>query len=229
MTSPPGQRALQKPSPAFVRFRETHHAVARMFASGATISKVSRDTGYTRRRLHILLQDPSFQDLIAEYAKSLGDKIEEVQDQFAEMAVSNLLRAEAQLQEKLDQSDEEGELLPTRDLLAIVKDRADRFGYSAKRVIQHDVSFANRLDRAIEASNKAKVIEHQSPVSVVPVPPDPPAMAVVDARQVETQPAQQPAASTAPKVVSPEQSEKKRLPRPSAPSFVKALRREVHA
>src|SRR6516162_6898389 len=126
---------LQKPSPAFVRFRESHHAVARWFASGATISKVAHDTGYTRRRLHILLQDPSFQELIAEYAKTLGEKIEEAQDQFADMAVSNLIRAEAQVQEHLDAAEENDELLPMRELLAIVKDRADRFGYSAKRVI----------------------------------------------------------------------------------------------
>lgn len=220
---------LQKPSPAFVRFKEMHHAVARMFAAGLTISKVSRDTGYTRRRLHILLQDPSFQDLIAEYAKSLGDKIDEVQDQYAEMAVSNMLRAEAQIQEKLDAAEEEGELLPMRELLAIAKDRADRFGYSAKRIVQHDVSFANRLDRAIEASSKAKVIEHQPLEVVAPVPPDTPSMRVVDARQIETQPAQQPAVSIASKVVSPVQGETKRLPRNPAPSFTRVLRREVHA
>lgn len=175
----------RKANSVFLLFREMHHAVARMFAQGATISKVSRDTGYTRRRLHILLQDPAFQELIAEYAKSLGDKIEEVQDQFAELAVSNLLRAEAQLQEKLDIADEEGELLPTKELIAIVKDRADRFGYSAKRIVQHDTSFASRLDRAIEASDKAKVIEHQPSASCASPPKDPATAVVADARQLE--------------------------------------------
>jgi hypothetical protein len=219
---------LQKPSPAFVRFRETHHAVARMFATGATISKASRDTGYTRRRLHILLQDPSFQELIAEYAKTLGDKIEEAQDQFAEMAISNLIRAEAQLQEVLDQAEEEGEPRPVRELLAIVKDRADRFGYSSKRVVQHDISFAARLDSAIERSSKAKVIEHQ-PLSVAP-PPDPPKKAptMVDARLNETQPTQSSPASVASRVASPAQTLSSGFPK-SGPSFVKVLRRGVPA
>ena len=36
--------------PAFVRFRESHHAIARMFAAGWTISKVFPRDGYTRRR-----------------------------------------------------------------------------------------------------------------------------------------------------------------------------------
>jgi len=216
---------LQKPSPAFVRFRESHHAVARWFASGATISKVAHDTGYTRRRLHILLQDPSFQELIAEYAKTLGEKIEEAQDQFADMAVSNLIRAEAQVQEHLDAAEENDELLPMRELLAIVKDRADRFGYSAKRVIQHDHSFATKLDRAIEASNKAKVIEHQpsTPAFNSPVP----SRNTVGARLIESQLAAAPPEVSAP-IASPARPTGTGFPK-VAPSFVKVLRREVRA
>lgn len=208
-------------------FREMHHAVARMFASGATISKVSRDTGYTRRRLHILLQDPSFQELVAEYAKTLGDKIEEVQDQFTELAISNLLRAEAQLQEKLDIADEEGELLPTKELIAIVKDRADRFGYSAKRIVSHDISFASRLDKAIEASGKAKLIEHQPTPSAVPSPPlSTPKL--VDARSIEApNPAQVTTQSKA--VFVPPASGSVSASSSRRPSFNSILRRGISA
>ena len=144
-----------KGNPLYARFREAHHAVARMFASGMTISKVARESGYTRRRLHILLQDPSFQELVVEKSKSIDEKIEDAADRYAELAISNMLVAEAQLQEKLEASEDEGEYLPTRELLAITKDRADRFGYGPKSTrLTVNVDFASQLDRAIERTTK---------------------------------------------------------------------------
>ena len=153
-------------SPVYLRFREQHHAVARYFASGMTISLVARNTGYSRRRLHLLLNDPAFQELIAEYSKSLDEKIEESVDAYAELAIGNMFRAEAQIREKFELSEDEGELLPMRELLAIAKDRADRFGYGPKSLrVNVQVGFAEQLDRAIERSAKVKTIEAQ------PLPP----------------------------------------------------------
>lgn len=170
---------------SYRRFRESHHAVARMFASGMTISKVARETGYTRRRLHILLCDPSFQELIVEKAKRIEEKAIEGEDQYATMAQANMLRAEAQIQERLDEAEATGEFLPMRELLAISKDRADRFGYgpkSTKFVVTAD--FAVALDRAIERS--AKVIEAR------PNPP-PSSPALVESSLVGPQPVEEPA------------------------------------
>ena len=53
-----------------------------------------------------------------------------------------------------------------RELLAIAKDRADRFGYGPKSLrVNVQVGFAEQLDRAIERSAKVKTIEAQ------PLPP----------------------------------------------------------
>jgi hypothetical protein len=161
-----------KPSPSFVQFRDSHHAVARMFAAGMTISKVAHETGYSRRRLQILLNTPAFQDLIVEYSKKQAEIIEEDEDYFTQRYGGAMRRAVDQICEALEDADENGERLPMRELLAIVKDAADRFGYSAKRVnINIDASFATRLDRAIDRSTK--IIEAR-PVSPLTPPVEAP-------------------------------------------------------
>ena len=129
-----------------------------MFAAGLSISKVSNDTGYSRRRLQILLTDPTFQDLIAEMNKVVDEKLVDQHDTYAEVAVANMLRAEYAVQDRLEAEADE---MPIRDLLAISKDRADRFGYSAKHVrVNVNLGFAEQLDRAISRSEK--VIENVS-------------------------------------------------------------------
>jgi hypothetical protein len=202
-------------TPTFLRFRESHHAVAKMFASGMTISKVAHSTGYTRRRLHLLLSDPSFQELIIEYAKSVEDKIDEASDTYAELAIANMLRAEAQIQERLDAAEAEDETLPMRELLAIAKDRADRFGYGPKSTrVNVNVDFATQLDRAIERTSK--VIEarplHPNPLSA---PTEP----VVEPRLVEHR-------SAPPQVLDAPERVSRASHRP-VPSFTRVLRREV--
>ena len=163
----------QKIQPSYLRFRETHHAIARMFAGGWTISKVSRETGYSRRRLNIMLSDPAFQDLIAEKAKSLEEKIEEGADLFHEDYNKLMRRALGYVAEKWDEHEDNGETPPFRELFAILKDGAARFGYSAKHVrVNVNADFAVRLDHAIDRS--AKVIEHK-PLETLPVAA-PPAM-----------------------------------------------------
>ncbi len=154
------------------RFRESHHAVARMFASGLTPSMIRQKTGYSQRRLTLLWNDPSFQELIAVYAKRIGEVWDATVDAYVDLGVANMLRAEAQLAEHLDQSEETGELLPVGALDRISQGRADRFGYSKHSTIEHKHDFASMLDKAIERSDKAKVIEGQAqqvlPTSVQP-------------------------------------------------------------
>jgi hypothetical protein len=117
----------------------------------------------------ILLNDPAFQDLVAEYSKSTFDKIEETSDEYADLATSNMLRAEAQIQERLDEAEALGEFLPMRELLAIAKDRADRFGYGPKSTrVNVNIGFAEQLDRAIERTTK--VIEARPLLTPQPAP-----------------------------------------------------------
>lgn len=209
-----------KPNASFVRFRESHHAIARMFATGMTISKVSRETGYTRRRLNILLSDPTFQELIATYAKSLEDKIEEGMDQFAEVHFGNMMFSARRLQERLAESEENGEHLPVRDYLAIIKDGADRFGYGAKSTrLNVNVDVAMAMDKAIERSSK--VLEAR-PVPAIASEPTPSLHTVArldEPRQIEHQAAPDPGIGSGSQLEAP--AGHSRVP----PSFIRALGR----
>jgi len=157
-----------KIAPSYLRFREAHHAIARMFAAGWTISKVSRETGYSRRRLNIMLADPAFQDLIAEKAKSFDEKVEEGADLFYDDYNKLMRRALSFVADKWDEAEDLGETPPFRELFSILKDGADRFGYSTKHVrVNVNADFAVRLDAAIDRS--AKVIEAR-PSPSLPLP-----------------------------------------------------------
>lgn len=136
------------------RFRDTHHRMARLFASGMSVAQVVEVGGYSYTRVSILHNDPAFMDLIAEYRGS-PEVIDEARDHLAEIATRNMLKAETMLSDRLDQADEEGVLLPVRDLVSISGDRMDRFGYG-KNVTQTNlnVDFASTLERAIARSGK---------------------------------------------------------------------------
>ena len=150
---------MVKLSPQIARFKESHHQIARMFAAGMTPMMITRHTGYSSRRLNLYWRDPTFQELIAEYAKL---EIEELQiggDAYARLAMNNMIAAERQLADKIEDADELGETLPTRELLAISADRADRFGYSKRNTqVNINLDIASQIDRAIDRSG-IKVIE----------------------------------------------------------------------
>src|SRR3954463_12282839 len=120
------------------RFRDTHHRIARLFASGLAVGQVVELCGYSMSRVSVLHNDPAFQDLIAEY-RSSPEIIDEARDHLAEIATRNMLKAETMLSDRLDQADEEGVLLPVRDLVSIAGDRMDRFGYG-KNVTQTNLN-----------------------------------------------------------------------------------------
>lgn len=157
---------MQRHNPAaisysFARFRESHHAVAREFAKGLTLSEVCRSTGYTRRRLKILLDDPTFQELITSYAVEFGNAVRQDFDAYDDLQRKNMLLAEQQITDRLDGAlDEDGDPIPLHILDRISQSRADRTGYSKHSTVKHEHSFADALDKAIERSNKARVIDH---------------------------------------------------------------------
>jgi hypothetical protein len=128
--------------------------MARLFASGLRVTEVAALTGYSVSRVSIFYNNPAFQDLVAE--KRL------VEDQIAkdhitaynELILSNGLKAERKLADKLD-DDDESEGMSVRELISISRDAADRVGLS-KRSIQTNVNmdFADMLDRAIKRSGE---------------------------------------------------------------------------
>lgn len=137
------------------RFREDHHAVARMIAIGMTDNMIRQRTGRSLRRLALLKADPSFNELIAIYSKRIEEKWDENLDAYLDLGMANMVRAESQIAEHLDKCEDTGELLPVGVLDRISQGRADRFGYSKHTVLHHNHDFASALDRAIARSGKA--------------------------------------------------------------------------
>lgn len=147
------------------KFRDPHHALARMIASGLKVNEAAERAGYSAARAYVLHADPSFQDLVASYRKDVNEVWKENVDDFQRLAVSNMLKAERQLAEKLDSADEQGELLPTRDLIAIARDAADRFGYGKKNTnLNINVDFAAKLEAARARSDSARAARGTPPL-----------------------------------------------------------------
>ena len=159
------------------RFRESHHAVAKMFASGMPPDQIRQRTGYSIRRLTLLFGDPSFQELIAVYAQRVDERWNANLDTFLDLGMGNMIRAEAQIAEHLDKSEDTGELLPLGALDRISQGRADRFGYSKHAIVEHKHDFAAMLDKAIARSGKGEAMKQiegrateVSPMPTLPAP-----------------------------------------------------------
>lgn len=151
------------------RFKDSHHRVARLFAAGLRTDDVVAKTGYSHSRISTLHADPSFQELIATFRKQVDAAFVASVDDYFEIATSNMLKAERMLGDKLDEADANDETLPTKDLLAISRDAADRFGYGKKQTnVNVNIDFAARLERA-RARASSKTIE-SSAGSMDPLP-----------------------------------------------------------
>lgn len=151
---------------AVARLRDPHHHAARLIAAGVRpMEEVARRTGYSRSRLYVLTLDPTFQELVASYRTREDASFYSTRDDYYETATANMLKAEVQIAEKLEAAEETGELLPIRDLLAISRDAADRFGYGKKTTnLNVNVDFASKLEKAIERS-AARSIDHSPSIS----------------------------------------------------------------
>lgn len=156
---------------AVSKIRDSHHRVARLLALDLSQTEVARRTGYSYTRVNLLWQDPAFRDLVSKYRAKIDAKITEVEEEYVELLVGNRMKAERQISDKLDAADEADELLPTRDLLAISRDAADRTGFGKHSTQTNiNVDWASKLERTIARSKRAsnaKIVEGQ----VIPSPP----------------------------------------------------------
>lgn len=144
--------------PAVQQLRDTHHRVARLVASGLRLDEVVERSGYSYQRVTTLTKDPAFQELVAKYRSVVDAAFERQQDHYMQIVTGNMLKAEVMISDKLDDAIESGETLPTRDLLAISRDAADRFGYGKKSFVTHD-NLGSQLEKAMARSGKAVTID----------------------------------------------------------------------
>lgn len=139
------------------RLRDPHHRVARLIAAGLRTDEIAERSGYSHQRITTLQRDPAFQELVARYRKTVDEAFEREQDEYAKLATGNMLKAETMLAEKLEEAEETGEFLPTKDLIAISRDAADRFGYGKRQMnLNVNMDFAAELEKARSRSGKAR-------------------------------------------------------------------------
>lgn len=180
--------------PAAKRFKDSHHMVARLFARGLRQGQVANICGYSLLRIHQLEHDPAFQQLIAKYRQKVDEIFEEEVEGFVALATSNMIKAERQLADKLDQADEADETLPTRDLISISRDAADRLGFGKRQTqVNVNVDFAAQLERAIARTSKVIESPPLSPRASVATTPSPhagPAEGAQSSRMSSSEPPQ---------------------------------------
>ncbi len=139
-------------SSSVASFRDTHHRLARLFATGLRSWEVAERSGYSYGRVCQMHGDPAFQELIAVYRAKLNEEWASrgAEEEFATLAQSNMVKAERRLADALDDDDLE---IPVNRLVAIAADRMDRFGFGKRSTqVNLNVDFAAQLDKAIERS-----------------------------------------------------------------------------
>lgn len=147
------------------KLKSSHHNLARLIAAGLSHVTAAERAGYSAGGVHLLMKDPSFISLVTHYQGLVTERFLDTVDTFAELAVSNMVRAERMISDHLDEADETNEPVPLNRLIPIVTDRADRFGYGKKSTqVNVNVDFASKLEQANRRSRLAleshpKVIE----------------------------------------------------------------------
>lgn len=149
------QLKARRDTPIVQQFRDPHHRLARCLASGMRVEEAAELCHYSISRVYMFSADPAFKNLVAHYREIITEEFKAAQQDFAELASANMMKAERMISEKLDKADAEGELLPTRDLLAISRDGADRLGFGKKNTnLNVNLDFAAHLEDAIKRSGK---------------------------------------------------------------------------
>ncbi len=149
---------LEKRPPAVLKsITDKHHRVARAVATGLSNVDVAAICGITATRVAMLKADPAFIELCAHYRGLVTADYLRQTDSYLEVLLSNKLKAEVLLGDKLDDAIDGGETLPTRDLMAISRDAADRTGHGKVQTNMNvNVDFAAKLEAARRRSSQAR-------------------------------------------------------------------------
>ena len=141
-------------SAAVKAFKDSHHLVARLFAAGLRPGEVAERAGYSGTRISVLLGDPSFQNLIAEYRREETIAFALTRDDYYERATRARNIALRLVEDKL--ADVDPDDVTIRELMGIHDSLADRTGYGKRSTqVNVNVDFAAQLDRAIKRSEIA--------------------------------------------------------------------------
>lgn len=151
----------KRPQVTLKSVTDKHHRIARAVAAGLSTGDVAAICGITATRVSILKSDPAFIELCAHYRGLVTADYVASTDSYLEVLLANKLKAEVMLGDKLDAAIDGDEFLPTRDLMAISRDAADRTGHGKVQTNMNvNVDFASKLEAARRRSAGARVIEH---------------------------------------------------------------------
>lgn len=124
------------------KLNDKHHALARSLAGGLDNTTAGIVTGYSASRISILLNDPSFQELLAFYRQNL-DVV--YADMHSRMSTLSLVT----LEEIATRLEDEPEKLGTAVLLDLLKTLTDRTGFGPRTTqVNVNVDLAGRLSAA---------------------------------------------------------------------------------
>jgi hypothetical protein len=147
----------KRPKTELKSLTDKHHRIARAVAAGLSNVDVAAICGITATRVSMLKQDQAFQELCAHYRGLVTADYIHQTDSYLEVLLANKLKAEVMLGDKLDAAIDGDELLPTRDLMAISRDAADRTGHGKVQTNMNvNVDFAAKLEAARRRSAGAR-------------------------------------------------------------------------
>lgn len=140
-------------APGLVKIRDSHHALARVLATGMREQEAAAITGYSASRISILKADPQFAELLEFYRGQSQDVVADFRTRMVNMGLDAL----QELHERLDASPEKfSEGLLTQ----IVKEIADRTGHAPQRgptnVTQINVGLSDKMAAARERTAAAR-------------------------------------------------------------------------
>lgn len=119
-------RSVQPKS--LMKIHASHHALARALASGMKQVEAALVTGYSPGRVHALLQDPAFKDLVKDYQDEAKLQFADAQQLMANMHLDAMML----LKEKMEEKPED--FTPSM-LMDIVKGFADRTGHGPNQEV----------------------------------------------------------------------------------------------
>ena len=158
----PDLAALREKSAPMARIqniRDSHHAVARMMASGLNNLQISQIVGISLPTAARYRRDPAIQELVAHYRALVTEEWLEEVDTISQMSVSAIAKGLRTIHDHFDDADARGELVPMNRALSVVSDLMDRFGYGKKTSsVNLNVNYAAELEAAIQRQ-RAKTIE----------------------------------------------------------------------
>lgn len=137
--------------PSIQRFRDSHHHLARLVAAGFRVQECADRSGYAVNTIHTFIRDPAFKEIVAQYRGQVNASFMQELDDYHDLLLRNRMKAERQLADKLEEAEALGETLPTRELIAIGRDAADRTGKGKHTTnVNVNIDFAAQLEARLK-------------------------------------------------------------------------------